>query len=188
MDIDDDIELSDDDEVDDNLVTRSLEEITAETDGVLNSLTASEKIDSSLVLVGGLDTHDVEMDEIARKAMSTFDELRLLGANVADMYVGKVYEVAGQVLKTALDAKNAKVNKKLKMIDLQIKKLRVDKYADDSGTAGAGSSGLSQEFDRNELLKHFASIEVEASEGGYRSGKDGNGDGDIDVGDIATDK
>ena len=35
-------------------------------------------------------------------------------------------ETAGKMLQIAMDSKNAKVDKKLRMIDLQIRKLRID--------------------------------------------------------------
>ena len=68
------------------------------------------------------------------------------------MHIGKIYEVAGQMLKTALEAKEAKVQKKLKIIELQIKKMRVDQQ--DENGVGSGNNDA-PEFDRNELLKHI---------------------------------
>lgn len=130
---------------------KTRDEIIQETGEILNALTISEKVDMSLPSVSGLQDHAKEMDEIATKALETYKDLCDMGLNVADAHAGKVYEVAAQMLKTALDARDAKVSKKLKMIELQIKKLRVDKYADESGNAG--HTGV--EFDRNEILKLF---------------------------------
>ena len=58
-----------------------------------------------------------------------------------------MYEVAGQMLKTALDARDAKVQRKLKTIDLQLKKLKIEKDERDQD----GQSG--QILDRNSLMK-----------------------------------
>jgi hypothetical protein len=85
-----------------------------------------------------------------------------LGGNVPDLHAGKIYEVAGQMLKTALDAKNSKAERKLKMIDLQLKKLRVDQTDVNGGTTGSQNSG--GEFDRNELLKYIVSSKSESSD------------------------
>ena len=46
--------------------------------------------------------------------------------NVESRYSGRVFEVAGGMLKTSLDAKVAKMDKKLKMIELQLKKEKLD--------------------------------------------------------------
>ena len=49
-----------------------------------------------------------------------------LGMNVESRYSGSVFEVAGGMLKS-LDAQVAKMDKKLKMIELQLKKEKMDK-------------------------------------------------------------
>jgi len=53
------------------------------------------------------------------------------------------------MLNSAITAKNAKVNKKLKMIDLQLKKAKLDLDNPD-GASSAGATGSL--LDRNELL------------------------------------
>lgn len=119
----------------------------------MTAMSASEKVDIALTTVTGLLEHDHEMDDIANKAMSSYTDLCDLGQNVPDMHVGKIYEVAGTMLKTAMDAKDAKVQKKLKMLDLQLKKMKID---NDVNPGAAGTSNReSGEFDRNELLQHL---------------------------------
>ena len=127
-----------------------------EASSVFSSITTAEKVDYALPTVLGLDAHDSEMDDIARKAVDTFNDLISLGSNVPDMHAGKIYEVAGQMLKTALDAKNSKADKKLKMIELQLKKVRAEQIDFDLGAGPAKGQG-GGEFDRNELLKYIVS-------------------------------
>lgn len=127
-----------------------------EASSVFSSITTAEKVDYALPTVVGLDAHDSEMDDIARKAVNTFNDLISLGSNVPDMHAGKIYEVAGQMLKTALDAKNSKADKKLKMIELQLKKVRAEQIDFDLG-AGPAKGQAGGEFDRNELLKYIVS-------------------------------
>ena len=134
-----------------------------EATAINNALTTAEKIDFSLPVVVGLDSHDTDMDDIARKAVSTFNDLISLGGNVPDMHAGKIYEVAGQMLKTALDAKNAKADKKLKMIELQLKKVRAEQIDIDQGNGDRKLAG-GGEFDRNELLKYIVSSKIENSD------------------------
>ena len=87
-----------------------------------------DKISSALPAVKGLgDMADKELNEVADKAMQAYDDLMDLGMNVESRYSGRVFETAGGMLKTSLDAKVAKLDKKLKMIELQLKKEKMDK-------------------------------------------------------------
>src|SRR6056300_944027 len=58
---------------------------------------------------------DTELNEVAKKAMDAYDDLMDLGMNVESRYSGRVFEVAGNMLKTSLDAKTQKLDKKLKI-------------------------------------------------------------------------
>lgn len=124
---------------------------------IQNSLTTAEKVDFALPTVIGLEEHDDEMDKLSKKAMATYDDLISLGGNVPDMHAGKIYEVAVQSLKVALDAKNSKAEKKLKMIELQLKKVRSEQIDFDLGLGGGSRGPQGVEFDRNELLRHIVS-------------------------------
>ncbi len=86
-----------------------------------SALDIAERIDRALPQVRGLDTEDRELDEYAAKAMDTFDKLIDLGFNMDDRNAGKVFEVASTMMGNAIAAKTAKLDKKLKMIDLQLK-------------------------------------------------------------------
>lgn len=153
---------SEEPEVED-LPAKTQGELVAEAKEIGSSLTTAEKIDIALPLVRDLETHDSEMDDIAKKAVKTFEDLVVLGGNVPDMHAGKIYEVAGQMLKTALDAKNAKAERKLKMIELQLKKNRAEQIDFENGN-GKNINPGGGEFDRNELLKHLVSSKSEKSD------------------------
>ena len=78
--------------------------------------------------------------------------------NVEARYSGRVFEVAGGMLKTGLDAKVAKLDKKLKMIDLQLKKEKMDK----DGGIGDGDMVNGEGYvvtDRNSLLEKLKSVQ-----------------------------
>lgn len=150
-------------EEEEDLPLRTKEELFQEAQQIYSSLTTAEKVDVALPTVTGLDTHDTEMDEIAKKAVDTFNDLIALGGNVPDMHAGKIYEVAGQMLKTALEAKNAKAERKLKMIELQLKKVRAEQIDIDQGN-GDRKNSSSGEFDRNELLKYIVTNKSEKSD------------------------
>lgn len=87
-----------------------------------------DKINSALPKVKGLgDLSDAELDALASKAEQAYDDLMDLGMNVEARYGARMFEVAAQMMNAAITAKSNKIDKKLKMIDLQIKKYAVDK-------------------------------------------------------------
>ena len=118
-----------------------------------------DKIASALPAVKGLgEMADKELNEIADKAMQAYDDLMDLGMNVESRYSGRVFETAGGMLKTSLDAKVAKLDKKLKMIELQLKKEKMDKEGsngDDGMINGAGYVVT----DRNSLLQKLKGLD-----------------------------
>ena len=92
----------------------------AEQKETMRDIAEFDKIASALPSVKGLgEKADSELNEIADKALQSYEDLMDLGMNVESRYSGRVFEVAGSMLKTSLDAKVAKMDKKLKMIDLQ---------------------------------------------------------------------
>ena len=92
------------------------------------------------------------MDELAAKATATFDDLMDLGMNIDSRYASEIFAVAGAMLGHALTAKTAKMNKKLKMIDLQMKKLKLDQ---DRGDDPAVETAHGQVLSRNDLLERL---------------------------------
>jgi hypothetical protein len=118
---------------------------------VPETLAALDKIEAALPAVRGLEASDSEMDELADKAKKEFDNLMDLGMNVDSRYASEIFAVASQMLGHAITAKNAKLNKKLKMIELQMKKLKMDREAGDSGPDLPTAQG--HVLDRNELLR-----------------------------------
>ncbi len=116
---------------------------------VTTAITNAEKIDSALPKVEGVEKHDVDMENIAERALDSYEELMSLGMNVQDAHAGRIFETAGKMLQIAMDSKNAKVDKKLRMIDLQIRKMRIDAM---EGTDTSGNDGSSV-MDRNQLLQ-----------------------------------
>ena len=94
-----------------------MEEHEAESATMLESLSTAEKLDNALTTVTGVDKHDQEMDELFAKAISSHEDLVELGKNVPPGQSGRIYEVAGQFLKHALDARNSKADKKIKLME-----------------------------------------------------------------------
>ena len=113
-----------------------------------------DKISAASPQVKGLgDAGDAELDELARKATEAYDDIMDLGMNVEARYSARMFEVAASMLKNAIDAKTAKLDKKLKMIDLQLKKQKIDQDANggDDGVTLQGDGVIIT--DRNSLLE-----------------------------------
>ena len=89
--------------------------------------------------------------------MAAYDDLMDLGMNVEARYSGRIFEVAGNMLKTNLDAKIAKLDKKLKMIDLQLKKEKLDN--DSNATPEGFTEGEGYVVtDRNSLIERLKGL------------------------------
>jgi hypothetical protein len=124
----------------------------------LRDIAEFDKISAALPAVKGLgEMADTELNEVAQKAMDAYDDLMDLGMNVESRYSGRVFEVAGGMLKTSLDAKVAKLDKKLKMVELQLKKEKMDKDGkpDEDMIQGEGYIVT----DRNSLLEKLKNLD-----------------------------
>ena len=118
-----------------------------------------DKISAALPHVKGLgDISDTEFDALAQRATDAYDDLMDLGMNVEARYSGRVFEVAASMLKNAIDAKSAKIDKKLKMIELQLKKAKLDQDAnhEDPGINLNGDGFIVT--DRNSLLEKLKNM------------------------------
>ena len=117
------------------------------------ALSVAQKIDKALPQVKDLETHDKDMDGYATDAMNSFRELMDLGMNSEARHAGKFFEVAQTMMRNAIDAKNAKADKKLRMIELQLKKQRVDQQESAGSTSEDVIDGEGFVIgDRNKLL------------------------------------
>jgi len=118
---------------------------------------AIDKIDAALPGVRDLDSSDQELDELSALAKEKFQDLIDLGMNVEARYSGHILATAGTLLGHAITAKEAKLKKKLQMVDLQLKKARLDhqtKQSDGEKLIDA-EDGQGVILDRNELLKQI---------------------------------
>lgn len=127
-----------------------------------NQLTTAEilskvdKIASALPEVKGLESSDQELDDLADYAIQSYKDIQDLGFNVDMKHSAEILSVAGNMLAHAINAKTNKINKKLKMIELQIKKQRVDIIENEkSGNQPEEISGKSTTIDRNQFLREF---------------------------------
>jgi hypothetical protein len=112
-----------------------------------------DKIDAALAEVSDVDKSDSEMDELAGLATASYKDLMDLGMNVDSRFAAEIFSTAGTMLGHALTAKTAKMNKKLKMIDLQMKKLKMDR--DIQTEDGPTETAQGQVLNRNDILERL---------------------------------
>jgi len=118
---------------------------------------AIDKIDAALPYVNDLDISDKELDELSDLAKEKFQDLIDLGMNVEARFSGHILATAGTLLGHAITAKQAKLDKKLRMVDLQLKKARLDQQAakTDGDKIIEAEDGRAVVLDRNELLRQI---------------------------------
>jgi hypothetical protein len=117
-----------------------------------------DKIASALPRVKGLgDMADGELDALADKAEKAYDDLMDLGMNVEPRYGSRMFEIAAQMMNAAITAKTNKIDKKLKMVDLQLKKLAIDKKHGQEGAGAIEGEGYIV-TDRNSILEKLKNM------------------------------
>jgi hypothetical protein len=142
----------------DNKPSKKAQTEVEQHESTFRDIAEFDKISNALPAVKGLgDMADTELNEVSDKAMTAYDDLMDLGMNVEARYSGRVFEVAGNMLKTGLDAKVAKLDKKLKMVELQLKKEKQDN--DTKGPAGIQDGEGYVVSDRNSLLEQLKGID-----------------------------
>jgi hypothetical protein len=125
----------------------------------LRDISEFDKIAAALPQVKGLgDIADGELDALAQKATDAYDDIMDLGMNVEARYSARMFEVAASMLKNAIDAKSAKLDKKLKMVELQLKKQKLDQEANtaDEGISLQGDGVIIT--DRNSLIEKLRNM------------------------------
>ncbi len=144
------------DEVEDTPTPESLIEHRTEIAAIDEAI---DKIDAALPTVKDLEAADKEMDDLAKLAQDKFEDLMDLGMQVEARYSGTIFQTAGVLLGHAITAKQAKLDKKLRMVDLQLKKMRIDQMAQKNAadTPEDPVDGKGVVLDRNELLRSILS-------------------------------
>lgn len=120
------------------------------------TLEAIEKVENALPQVKGLESSDNEMDEIANLAKEAFNNLMDLGMQTDPRFSAEIFSVGSNMLGHALTAKTAKMQKKLKMIDLQLKQADLQRkiaLGNKDKPVEETPLGTGQIVDRNELIK-----------------------------------
>ena len=119
---------------------------------IKQALEQANNLEKEFDQMNGYDQHDVEMDELAGLAIQAHKDLQELGMNVEVRHAGEIFSSSSQMLKIAVDAKNNKVEKKLKLLRLQLDKMKLDKQTAPENTT---LDGTAVALDRHEILKQL---------------------------------
>ena len=153
-------ELPTDEGLSEEVMPDNVPEAVPENNEIMqNTLSELDKVQAALPQVRGLEASDTEMDDLADKATKGFDDLMDLGMNVDSRWASDIFGVASTMLGHAITAKTAKLNKKLKMVDLQLKKANLDQKAISNNEDMATGTGVV--LDRNALLDRLLNKDKE---------------------------
>jgi hypothetical protein len=101
--------------------------------------------------------HDEEMDEIAHLAVEYGKTLHDLGMSVEVKHAGEIFNASSNMLKVALDARNAKMDKRLKLLKLELDRLKLDRSVPDPTHNPAHAQNVTV-LDRNTLLAQIKEL------------------------------
>jgi len=121
---------------------------------------AIDQIDAAMPGVRSLDAADDELDELAQFAKNKAEDMIDLGMNVDPRFSGVILQTASNMLGHAITAKTAKIDRKLRTLQLQLQKAKLDHQINrDAGRETAKSDtpvdGQGIILDRNELLRQI---------------------------------
>jgi len=151
------------------------EETGFDLESMQQALDTADKIDQALPAVRDLESLDKDMDEYAQQAMDAFKDLMDLGQNVEDRHAAPVFDSASKMMTNAITAKTAKMDKKLKMIEMQMRKRKLDleekkvemqiAKLNDTPIDGGPIEGAAEEFDRSSLINDIMAKVAESKKG-----------------------
>lgn len=135
------------------ILEEQIEEKHQEVNSIEDSYKAVAELTKHLPPMAELDDlGDNELDTLAQKAEEAYDNLMDLGMNVEVRYASRIFEVASSMMGNAITAKTAKLDKRLKAIDLQLKKYKIDKDNNEDPNNVINGAGYVV-LDRNEMIK-----------------------------------
>jgi hypothetical protein len=110
------------------LQKQSNQEISQQIESLPETIENINKLEKAVSTIESeLADHDQEMDELAKIALDDYKKLMDLGFNTEARIAGSIFEPAVNVLRLVMDSKNAKIDKKLRLMRLQLDKERIIK-------------------------------------------------------------
>lgn len=97
----------------------------------------------------GDDVLDNEIDDIASRAMNSYEDLMNLGMNVEARFAAPIFDSASKMLGHAVTAKLGKAQKKLKEAEIKLKAIKMGEMDREGDTQEITATV----WDRNQLIK-----------------------------------
>jgi hypothetical protein len=157
----------DEDEIDNFDSSQEIHNDEYDIDDLQGIFSEVDKIDRALPAVRGLEAMDSEMDDIKERSMQAFKDIMDYGNNVEDRHAAPLFDSASKMLQAAITATQSKTDRKLKAIQLQIQKSKIDLERDKlnwkqeearlRGDSSKPIEGNAEEFtmSRNDLIKQI---------------------------------
>lgn len=124
----------------------------ATADEIKEAMSSVKEMKKSLQLIPDILEKENEIDQIAENAARYFEDVMDRGFNSEGKFAGHIFDAANNLLKTALEAKATIINAKLRLLDLELKKQKMQPELGNAGMKTVeGSEVLLAE--RNSLLK-----------------------------------
>lgn len=99
------------------------------------------------------------LEELSQMSTKYFEDVMDKAFNTEDRFASDLLNAASNLLKVATDAETALINSDTKMAELQLKKEKQDRDANNTGLSGAQTKDINGEtytmIDRNSLLKEL---------------------------------
>lgn len=93
---------------------------------IKTALQTAQHMRQQLVQIPDVSEKETEIDAIAESAAGYFEDIMDKAFNAEDRFAPELFNAANSLLKTALDGKTAIINSKLKLLDLELKKQKLD--------------------------------------------------------------
>ena len=134
----------------------NLEELTQDSTQDSDVRKSAQALAQSFEDRDHFEIHETEMDEISHLAVEYGKSLHDLGMSVEVKHAGEIFNAAGNMLKIAMDARQLKLEKKLRIMKLEMDQIRLDRGA--TGPTQEVETGNVRILDRNELLAQLRDI------------------------------
>lgn len=105
-------------------VEETTQELINITDPKIQSIQKIKDLKDAYNLLNIDKVHDDEMDKFSNDAKQYSEEIFQLGMDVEPRHSAEMFNASANMLKIAIDAKNAKIEKKVKFLELELKRKR----------------------------------------------------------------
>lgn len=137
------------------IVNQAAEDAKMSDEEIHTALEEAKHLKKQLRQIPDILEKEGEIDVIANDAAKYFEDIMDKAFNTEDRFAPELFNAANSMLKTALDGKNAIVNAKLKLLDLELKKQKIEQDFQAKGGPQAKEVNGQQVIvaDRNSLLR-----------------------------------